>query len=156
MTVPVGRSPRFLPDTSCIIAVVCGWHDRHEAVAFEVEHRLSAGERLVVAAPALVESYAVLTRLPAPHRLAAADARDLLEANFLKRSLLVALSADEYRALIRRAPEGGVAGGQAYDATIAACARKARVAAVLTLNARHFPEALVGDIRVIVPGARTG
>jgi predicted nucleic acid-binding protein len=156
MTVPVGRSPRWLPDTSCIVAVVCAWHERHEAVARELERRLSAGERLVVAGPSLVESYAVLTRLPAPHRLAAADARDLLEANFLKGSLLATLSADEYRAVIRRAPEDGVAGGQTYDATIAACARKARVAALLTLNARHFPEALVGDIRVIVPGERAG
>jgi len=151
---PTRRPLCFLPDTSCIIAAVCAWHERHDATAREIERRLSAGEKLTVAAPALIESYAVLTRLPAPHRLAAADARDLLQANFLKGRRLVALIADEYRSLIRRAPEDNVTGGQTYDAIIAACARKAKVAALLTLNARHFPQALVGDIRVIVPGER--
>ncbi len=154
MTVPMARAPRFLPNTSCIIAAVCAWHERHKEAAREIERRLAAGERLVVAAPALVESYAVLTRLPAPHRVAAVDARDLLEANFLKRSLLVALSAGEYRSLIRRAPENSVTGGQTYDAIIAACGRKARVTALLTLNARHFPLALAGNLRVVVPGER--
>lgn len=155
MTAP-RRSPSFLLDTSCIIAAVCSWHERHAATLREFERRLSAGEKLTVAAPALVESYAVLTRLPGPHRLAATDARDLLEANFIKKRRLVALTADEFRSLIGRAPEDGVTGGQAYDAVIAACARRAKVAALLTFNARHFPPTLLGDISVFVPGERTG
>jgi predicted nucleic acid-binding protein len=151
-----GRRAGFLPDTSCIIAAVCTWHERHEAAVRAIERRLSAGETLTVAAPALVESYAVLTRLPSPHRLGAADARDLLEANFLRKGRLVALNTGEIRALVRRAPEAGVTGGQTYDAVIAACARKARVSALLTFNARHFPSTLVGDIEVFVPGERSG
>ena len=149
---PPRRPSCVLPDTSCIIAAVCAWHERHDATVRELERRLSAGEKLTVAAPALIESYAVLTRLPSPHRLAAADARDLLEANFINKRRLVALTADEFRSLIGRAPEEGVTGGQTYDAVIAACARKAKVTALLTLNARHFPAAIMGDVRVVVPG----
>src|SRR6184192_3362205 len=61
--------PRFLLDTSCLVAAVCSWHMHHEATAAEISRRLSRGEEPVMAAPALVEAYAVLTRLPAPHRL---------------------------------------------------------------------------------------
>src|SRR5439155_4456381 len=62
------------PDTSCLVAAVCAWHEHHAAAAREIERRLAAGEPMIVAAPALVESYAVLTRLPPPHRLRPADA----------------------------------------------------------------------------------
>ena len=75
--------PRFLPETSCLVAALCVWHEHNERAAREIERRLDRGESLVVAAPALVETYAVLTRLPSPHRLSPADSRALLEANFL-------------------------------------------------------------------------
>ena len=70
-------------DTSCLIAAVCGWHEQHRVAAAEIGRRLDRGERLSVAAHALTEAYAVLTRLPAPHRLSPADAWELLRANFL-------------------------------------------------------------------------
>ncbi len=88
---------RFLPDTSCIVAALCGWHEHHERAARELGRRLDSGEALVVAAPALVETYAVLTRLPSPHRLSPADSQALLEANFLSDvAEVVALEAEEY------------------------------------------------------------
>ncbi len=74
----------FLPDTSCIIAAVCSWHEHHEAAASEIERRLAARTQMIVAAPALVEAYAVLIRLPSPHRLSPQNALTLLENNFLK------------------------------------------------------------------------
>ena len=61
-------------DTSCMIAAVCGWHEQHRSAAAEIERRFDGGEHLSVAAHALSEAYAVLTRLPAPHRLAPTDA----------------------------------------------------------------------------------
>ena len=39
-------------------------------------------EDMVIPAHSLVESYAVMTRLPAPHRVAPADAVQLLRENF--------------------------------------------------------------------------
>ena len=43
-----------------MIAAVCSWHEHHEAAANEIERRLAGRERMIVAAPALVEAYAVL------------------------------------------------------------------------------------------------
>ena len=65
---------RFVPDTNCMIAAVCTWHEHHERAADEIERRIERGETLCIAAPTVVEAYAVLTRLPPPYRLSPADA----------------------------------------------------------------------------------
>jgi hypothetical protein len=46
----------FLPDTSCIVAALCGWHEQHAAAAQAINGRLTNGQRMLVAAPAMVES----------------------------------------------------------------------------------------------------
>jgi hypothetical protein len=51
-----------------MIAVICTGHEHHERVAKEIARRLDRGEAMIAAAPALVEAYAVLTRLPSPYR----------------------------------------------------------------------------------------
>jgi predicted nucleic acid-binding protein len=142
---------KFLPDTSCMVAVVCAWHEYHEPVAEEFERRLGMGEVMVVAAPALVETYAVLTRLPPPHRIAPGDAFALIEANFMS-SETVALNGESYHHLLRQAPKDGVAGGRTYDAVIAACAIQARASALLTLNVRQFMSFATNELEIIVPG----
>lgn len=139
----------FLPDTSCIVAALVDWHERHDAAAREISSRLEAGERLIVAAPAAVETYAVLTRLPAPHRLSPSDALALLEANLFGHSL-VALDAASYRALITEAPAKSIAGGRTYDAVIARCAVRAGADAILTFNERHF-RGLVEGVEIVTP-----
>lgn len=143
--------PSFLPDTSCMVAAVCSWHEHHASAADEIERRLSRGETMVVAAAALIETYAVLTRLPPPHRLSAADGLALLEANFLAVQI-VALDENEYGTLLRRAPGHGIVGGQIYDAVIAACGSAASIAALLTFNARHFRPFAAPGMEVVVPG----
>jgi hypothetical protein len=47
-----------------MIPVLCTWHEHHERATREIERRLDCGEKLIVAAPGLIEAYAVLTRLP--------------------------------------------------------------------------------------------
>lgn len=142
--------PGFLPDASCMIAAVCAWHEHHDRAAGEIERRLGRGEKMLVAGPALVESYAVLTRLPAPHRLSSADTVALLEANFM-RTAIIGLNGASYRTLLRRAADDGIAGGQTYDAVIAACAVKSKADALLTFNERHFLSLAERGINVIVP-----
>ena len=142
---------RFLPDTSCMVAAVCSWHERHADVADELERRLGSGDEMVVAAPALVETYAVLTRLPAPHRIAPKDALALIEANFINMGDTVALEAASYHRLLQQAPEEGVAGGRTYDSVIAACALKAKVPVLLTLNARHFLPFATKAMSIVTP-----
>jgi len=113
---------------------------------------LDAGETLVLAAHSLVETYSVLTRLPAPHRLSPVDCRALIEANVASELVeVIALSADGYRRLIHDAPDGNVSGGRVYDAIIVACAWAGRVDILLTFNERHFAPFAGEDITVVVP-----
>jgi predicted nucleic acid-binding protein len=121
-----------------MVAAVCTWHERHLAATGEIERRLARGETLAVAAHALTEAYAVLTRLPAPHRLAPADAWALVEANFVTQATVVTLEAAAYTGLLRQLASNGIGGGRVYDAVIGACASLAAVGTILTFNPRHF------------------
>ena len=145
------RAPVFFLDTSCIVACVCSWHVHHAQATAEIEQRLAAGETMATAAHAAAEAYAVLTRLPAPHRLSPADALALIDGNFLEGA--VALDAGGYRDLLRRAGADGISGGRTYDAIIAECARRAKAATLITFNARHFGGLETAGVRVVVPGA---
>lgn len=145
--------PGFLPDTSCMIAAVCAWHEHHDRAAEEIRRRLNQGEEMFVAAPALIEAYAVLTRLPAPHRLSPRDALTLLEANFMNGPKIIALDGKSYRILLRQAPAKGIDGGRTYDAVIVACALKAKAAALLTFDESDFSSVAEKGVEVVVPGA---
>ena len=141
----------FLPDTSCMIAAVCSRHEHHEAAANEIEIRLAARGKMIVAAPALVEDYAVLTRLPPPHRLSPQTALTVLEYNFFKLATVIVLNAKSYETLPPLAPKNNIAGGRAYDVVIGACTEQAKVSTVLTFNATDF--ATLGlSFDVVVPG----
>ena len=131
-----------------MVAAVCEWHEHHAAAAAEIERRLSRGERALVPAPALVEAYAVLTRLPSPHRLSPSDAWTVLKANFVTHARLATLTGAAYRRLVQRLATENIGGGRAYDAVIAQCAHRAGVAALLTFNRRHFEPAPEGVVIV--------
>ncbi len=144
--------PGFLPDTSCLVPAVCSWHEHHVAAAGAIEARLARAERMHLAAPALVEAYAVLTRLPPPYRLAPSDALALLETSFIAPGRIIALAARAYRNLLRSAPAEGHAGGRLYDAVIAHCALAAKVSTLLTFNERHFGSFAGRGLDIVVPG----
>lgn len=147
--------PRFLPDTSCIVAAVSGWHSDHESTVSEIHRRLTDGEELIAAAPALVEAYAVLTRLPAPHRLIPADALRVIETGFMTNRRVVTLASPDYVRLLRTAPSVEVFGGRTYDAVIALCALKARATCLLTLNENHFRRWESEHLRIVVPSTKS-
>jgi predicted nucleic acid-binding protein len=127
-------------------------HPYHERVVAEIGRRLAAGDALIMAAPALVEAYSVLTRMPLPRRLSPDNAWRLLEADFLDQAAeIVAPDAAAYRDLLSSAPGQGTAGGRIYDAVIVACARAARVDAILTCNERQFVPLATGAIEIVVP-----
>jgi len=92
---------------------------------------------MVMAAPALIETYSVLTRLPPPYRLRPGDALAAMEGSW-SRVEVVTLAATEIWPLLRALPDPGIAGGSTYDAVIAACARKAKVDVILTWNVGDF------------------
>jgi predicted nucleic acid-binding protein len=137
-------------DSSCMVAAVCSWHERHAAVAAEIERRLAARGRLAIPTHALIEAYAVLTRLPPPHRIAPADAWAVLSANFVEPAKLVALGGPAHAVLLARLAAAGTGGGRTYDALIAGQAATAGADVLLTLNPRHF-EPPPGNVTVIEP-----
>ena len=110
---------------------------------------MAGGQELVLAAHSLAETYAVLTRLPPPNRLRGKDALALIEENWAGNLVVHLTGRDTWRAL-RDARKLGVAGGQTYDALIAASALKARAAALVTWNVRNFT-AFSERIAVVTP-----
>jgi predicted nucleic acid-binding protein len=143
-----------MPDTSCIVAAVCSWHEHHGRAAGAIEERLSRKRPMLIAAHSLIEAYSVLTRLPAPHRVSPSDALTLIEANFMRGVKIVALPAKSYVALLRKAPQDGVSGGRTYDALIAACARRAKAETLLTFNQGDFASLAGLGLEIVIPGAR--
>ena len=137
-----------------MIAAVCAWHEHHGAAAAAIEARLDRGDRLVVAAHAMVEAYAVLTRLPSPHRLAPADAWALVKTNFVDDAAVATLPATAHATLLDTLAGAGLGGGRTYDALIAATAAHAKVSELLTFSPRHFDPAPDG-VTVIEPAAKS-
>jgi predicted nucleic acid-binding protein len=140
----------YLLDTSCLVAAVCAWHRHHDATRREIERRDRAGEKLVLAAHSLAETFSVLTRLPEPHRLRPDDALALIEANWGE-TRLIALAGSDYRATLRRCRDVGIGGGAVYDALIATCARKAEVETLVTWDIEGFERFLEDEPAVRAP-----
>lgn len=128
---------RVAIDTNCLIAAVLPQHEHHAATSSDLGRRRAAGDTFVMAVPALLEAYAVLTRLPPPHRLSPADALAVLDRNWGTTESVSLTGAETWR-LLRHHGAAGTAGGRVYDAAIAACARKGKAGEILTWNVRHF------------------
>lgn len=103
-------------DTSVAVPLILRSHPDHTAVV-----RWCEGREIAVSGHALIETYAVLTRLPADARLAPADAARLLNAGFAPPLLLGKAQA---RSLPETLSRLGIAGGAVYDALVALAARE--------------------------------
>ena len=137
-------------DTSVVVAALLAWHESHEP-ALDAMIAALRGD-LVLPAPALPEAYPVMTRLPAPHRIAPSDARELLSGSFEGRARVVALTEKEAWRFLKETANQGVSGGATYDALILACARKGGASRMLTLDRRDFLRLEAGAIEIVVPG----
>ena len=107
---------------------------------------------MVLAAHALAETYAVLTRFPPPRRVAPSQALSLIESTFVGTAdHVAALEGPAFLAVLRRAAVMGTAGGRVYDAIIAACAEQAGVSTLLTFNVAHFRPLVGQGVEVLAP-----
>lgn len=106
-------SERATCDTSVLVPALAAWHGDH-GTARRALLRVAA-----LPAHVLIEAYSVFTRLPAPHRVDAADAASAIGALDLE---LLQLPGGEHRTLVRRLAEAGVSGGAVYDGLVAAAA----------------------------------
>lgn len=117
-------------DTSLVVAAFASWHENHE----NARRALDAEPRLVE--HCALETYSVLTRLPAPHRSSDIVVREFLARRF--RRPLLRLSPNDYRDFLLHLPEHGITGGSAYDALVAATVA-AHDAELLTRDRRALP-----------------
>lgn len=132
-------------DTSVAVAAFATWHEHHPAAirAISRDARLPSHVAL--------ETLAVLTRLPPPHRASADLVVRFLAANFPQPVLT--LPAREHRALLEACARLGIVGGSVYDALVAATAARAG-ATLLSLDrrARVVYEAMGVEARFLGDG----
>lgn len=102
-------------DTSVSVPALLSWHEDHERCA-----AIAMGAR--IPAHALLETYSVMTRLPAPHRLDGSSAARLLGARFPDPDVL-APRANLVRSLPLLLAGAAVEGGASYDALVGLTAR---------------------------------
>lgn len=110
-----------------MIAALSAWHEEHESAAQAL--------RTVTAIPAhaLLEAYAVLTRLPSGLAVPASAAASVLARRFADPPLR--LDDSEERAAVQTMARAGVLGGSSYDGLVALQAR-AHGRTLLTLDTR--------------------
>ena len=145
--------PGVALDASVIVPGLLSWHAQHGTASAELIALLQGPSKVLLPLHSLVEAYAVMTRLPPPHRLSPKDALAILEGSFGKRSILVGLDGEEGWDLIRELGERSIAGGTTYDGLIAACARKGGARRLLTFNRRHFERLESEELEILSPGS---
>jgi predicted nucleic acid-binding protein len=130
-------------DTSVAIPLLVATHSAHAAV-----ERWRAGRELALCGHALIETYAVLTRLPGDIRLSPPDAARLIAERFVGPLLLKPAAA---RALPKTLAGLGIAGGAVYDALVALAAKQ-NDATLATRDARARDTYEAIGARVVIVG----
>ena len=137
-------------DTSVVVAALVSWHSDHASARSAVNTVLNSPD-VVLPSRVLVEAYSVLTRLPAPHRVAPADAIGALASTFELRTSVTDLETASYWRFLQKTADESVSGGAVYDAEIIACAIEAGATVILTLNLKDFERLAADRLRVVDP-----
>ena len=143
MAVPIAA------DATVLVAAVVAWHERHRAAAGAIENAL-ARKSLVVPAPALVDAFAILTRLPAQHRLPHAEAFHLLRSNFASARLAGPRTRDAW-SLLRRLSVAPIGGSDTYDAQLVEIARDAGAKTLLSFRRAELERLAIPGIEIVEP-----
>lgn len=122
-------------DASVLVATFYGDHEHHEpSLALFLRQKKQTS---CAAAHSLAETYSVLTGMPGKH-CASPDEALLFLGDVRERLTLVALSHEEYFAVLELASASGISGGAVFDALLARCARRGKADVIYTWNAKHF------------------
>ena len=131
-------------DTSVLVAASVQGHPHHASALQALDAMASQRHKGFMSAHSVAEVYSVLTRTPFDPPIYPGEARQILEASILAHLEVVALSATDYRDLVRECAAEGQIGGRVYDAIHLRCARKARCDRLYTFNVKDFL-ALAGE-----------
>jgi predicted nucleic acid-binding protein len=137
-------------DTNVLVAASVEEHPHH-VPSFDLVHAVKQGSlKGCIGTHGLAEFYSVLTRAPFTPRVHAAEAGRLLDDNILPYFEVVALSAADYKSVLRSCATAGWTGGVVYDAAHLHSALKAKCERVYTFNVKDFralaPEGWAGKI----------
>lgn len=136
-------------DATVVVGALVSWHERHKAAAAAMEALLGR-KALLLPAPVLIESYAVLTRLPAQHRLTHADAFHLLRSSFGSARLAGPRTRDTW-SLLRRWSVAPIGGTDANDALILDIAADAGAKSLLTFRRTELERLAGPGIEIVEP-----
>jgi len=138
-------------DSSYLVALLCDWHVQHSRTLRSYQHWHDRGAQIVLPVHAILECYSVLTRIPAPYRLAPDIAKQTIEGNFALTAFVAGVKAGDVWERIGSLARLGIGGGQVYDALIAWCAADAGATILLTWNLKHFAAIAPSDLAVREP-----
>ncbi len=127
-----------LLDTSVLIAGLLAAHDHHAQALPWLQKAYRKDITLCVSAHSLLETFAVLTRLPMAPKISPNTATHLIHENIEKNAEVIVLSKKEHLEILQQMNILGLTGGIIYDALILKAAEKAKVSAVITFNVRDF------------------
>ena len=126
-------------DSSVLIAGVHANHPRHAVAATWLIQNIPLHE-LLVAHHSILESYAVLTRLPGEWRLTGSEAKQLLESTIRSNMQVAQFHASSIWDCIDSLVNHSAVGGHSYDGFIAEILNQSGAEAIATFNTRHFSE----------------
>jgi predicted nucleic acid-binding protein len=136
-------------DATVVVAALVSWHERHRAASAALEAAL-ARKALVLPAPVLVESYAILTSLPAQHRLGHPEAFHVLRSSFSSARIVGPRTRDTWSQLRRWSVEA-TGGGDTYDAAIVDAAVEAGAKTLLTFRVKELERLAGTSIGIVEP-----
>jgi len=125
-------------DTNVLVAASVQEH-RHHVQAFDLVKRVKEGAfEGCISTHGLAEFYSVLTRAPFTPRVHPTEAGRFLDDNVLPHFELVALSANDYKLVLRSCAVSGLVGGLVFDALHLHSAQKAGCDRLYTFNVKDF------------------
>ncbi|QLA14711.1 type II toxin-antitoxin system VapC family toxin [Desulfolutivibrio sulfoxidireducens] len=141
-----------LLDTSVLVAALVGTHPLHER-AFTWLRQASSGKiTLLVAAHALVELYAVLTRYPSTPKISPEQAARLIMSSVAKHATIIPLGVADHVSVIQELAARGLPGGIIYDALHVRAAMVGRAQKIVSFNRADFERLLfLADSELTVP-----
>lgn len=125
-------------DATLLVAALLSWHEAHENAFASLSGLFADGNDVVLPVAALLEAYAIMTRLPASHRLSPADARTLLQGSLEGACRLVDMPVARTWPLLELLAESEDGGESTGDAAILECAHSAGASRLLTLHPEAF------------------